>query len=102
MPLVDSFLAAIVRDDGESLVLHVGERPVVVSARGPKEIASSAMSLESMDALLGELLSFDSRQALTEFGAVEADLPPSTLVPDERFTVVGARGGGARSYRFEV
>jgi twitching motility protein PilT len=93
VPLVDSFLAAIVRDDGESLVLHVGERPAVVTARGPKEIASSAMSLESMDALLNELLSFDSRQALTEFGAVEAELPPSTLVPDERFTVVAARGG---------
>ena len=27
--LVDSLLAAIVREDGESLVLHVGERPVV-------------------------------------------------------------------------
>jgi twitching motility protein PilT len=93
VPLVDSFLAAIVRDDGESLVLHVGERPVVVSARGPKEIASSAMSLESMDALLTELLSFDSRQALTEFGAVESELPPSALVPDERFAVVAARGG---------
>jgi twitching motility protein PilT len=93
VPLVDSFLAAIVRDDGESLVLHVGERPVVVSARGPAEIASSAMSLESMDALLNELLSFDSRQALTEFGAVEADLAASPLVPDERFAVVAARGG---------
>jgi twitching motility protein PilT len=93
VPLVDSFLAAIVRDDGESLVLHVGERPVVVSSRGPKEIASSAMSLEAMDGLLNELLSFDSRQALVEFGAVEADLPPSALVPDERFAVVAARGG---------
>lgn len=93
MPLVDSLLAAIVRDDGESLVLHVGERPAVVSPRGPSEIASSPMTLESMDGLLAELLTFDARQALTEFGAVEADLPPSTLVPGERFTVVAARGG---------
>lgn len=93
MSLVDSLLSAIVREDGESLVLHVGERPVVVSARGPSEIASSAMTLESMDALLADLLQAESRQALTEFGAVEAEVAPSSLVPDERFTVVAARGG---------
>jgi twitching motility protein PilT len=91
--LVNSLLAAIVREDGESLVLHVGERPVVVSSRGPSEIASSAMTLESMDALLTDLLRTEARQALTEFGAVEADVAPSSLVPDERFTVVAARGG---------
>ena len=93
MHLVDSLLAAIVREDGESLVLHVGERPVVVSSRGPSEIASSPMTLESMDALLADLLRVEARQALSEFGAVEADVAPSALVPDERFTVVAARGG---------
>lgn len=93
MHLVDSLLAAIVREDGESLVLHVGERPVVVSSRGPSEIASSTMTLESMDGLLADLLTTDARQALAEFGAVEADVAPSSLVPGERFTVVAARGG---------
>ncbi len=93
MYLVDSLLAAIVREDGESLVLHVGERPVVVASRGPAEIASGIMTLESMDALLLDLLPPDSRQALAEFGAVEAELPSSALVPDERFTAVAARGG---------
>ena len=93
MHFVDSLLAAIVREDGESLVLHVGERPVVVAAGGPTEIASGAMTLESMDALLLDLLSPESRQALDEFGAVEAELLDSPLVPDERFTVVAARGG---------
>ncbi len=93
MHLVDSLLATIVREDGESLVLHVGERPVVVSSRGPSEIASSTMTLESMDALLADLLKSEARQALAEFGAVEADVAPSSLVPDERFTVVAARGG---------
>ena len=93
MHLVDSLLATIVREDGESLVLHVGERPVVVSSRGPSEIASSPMTLESMDGLLSDLLRTEARQALVEFGAVEADVAPSSLVPDERFTVVAARGG---------
>ena len=91
--LVDSLLAAIVREDGESLVLHVGERPVVVSSRGPSEIASSTMTLESMDGLLADLLRPEARKALAEFGAVEADVAPSTLVADERFTVVAAQGG---------
>ena len=93
MQLVDSLLAAIVREDGESLVLHVGERPIVVAARGPLEIASAAMTLESMDSLLAELLRPDSQQALAEYGAVEAELPPSPLAPGEQFTVVAARGG---------
>src|SRR5690606_38597796 len=91
--LVESFLAAIVREDGESLVLHVGERPVVVAPRGPIEIASGVMTLEAMDSLLLELLPADSRHALEEFGAVEAELPPSAMLPDERFAVVAARGG---------
>jgi twitching motility protein PilT len=91
--LVDSLLAAIVREDGESLVLHVGERPIVVAARGPLEVASAAMTLDSMDALLGEILKPDSKQALAEFGAVEIELPASPLAPGEQFTVVAARGG---------
>ena len=93
MHLVDSLLAAIVREDGESLVLHVGERPIVVAARGPTEVASAAMTLESMDSLLGDLLKPDSQKALAEFGAVESELAPSALAPGEHFTVVAARGG---------
>ena len=93
MHLVDSLLAAIVREDGESLVLHVGERPIVVAARGPMEVASAAMTLESMDGLLADLLRPEAQQALAEFGAVEAELPPSPLAAGEQFTVVAARGG---------
>ena len=32
MPLVDSLLTAVVRSDGDALVLHVGEKPYVVAA----------------------------------------------------------------------
>ena len=93
MPLVDSLLAAIVREDGESLVLHVGERPIVVAARGPLEVASATLTLQAMDALLTDLLRPESLQALAEYGAVEAELPPSPVAPGEQFTVVAARGG---------
>jgi twitching motility protein PilT len=91
--LVESFVAAILREDGESLVLHVGERPVVVSGRGPREVASAPMTLDTMDGLLGDLLSGEAQRALAEFGAVETELAPSSTAPGERFTVVAARGG---------
>ena len=93
MHLVESLLAAIIREDGESLVLHVGERPVVVSVRGPREVASAPMTLEGMIALLSEMLPADAEHALAEYGAVESELPPSKAAPNERFTVVAARGG---------
>ena len=93
MHLVESLLAAIIREDGESLVLHVGERPVVVSVRGPREVASAPMTLEGMVGLLSELLPADAERALAEYGAVESELQPSTAAPGERFTVVAARGG---------
>ena len=91
--LVESLLAAIIREDGESLVLHVGERPVVVSGRGPREVTASPMTLEGMLGLLSDLLSADAERALAEYGAVESELQPSQAAPGERFTVVAARGG---------
>jgi twitching motility protein PilT len=91
--LVESLLAAIIREDGESLVLHVGERPVVVSVRGPREVTASPMTLEGMLGLLSELLPADAEGALAEYGAVESELQPSQAAPGERFTVVAARGG---------
>ncbi len=93
MHLVESLLAAIIREDGESLVLHVGERPVVVSVRGPREVTSAPMTLEGMLALLSEILPSDAEQALAEYGAVESELPPSKAASGEGFTVVAARGG---------
>jgi twitching motility protein PilT len=91
--LVDSLLAAIVREDGESLVLHVGERPAVISGRGRVEVASTPMTLGTMDSLLGDLLAPDAQRALVEVGAVESELRPALLGAGERFTVVAARGG---------
>jgi twitching motility protein PilT len=91
--LVESLLAAIIREDGESLVLHVGERPVVVSGRGPREVTASPMTLEGMLGLLSDLLPADAERALAEYGAVESELQPSQAAPGERFTVVAARGG---------
>ncbi len=91
--MVNSLLTAIVRADGDALVMHVGEQPYVVAASGPVELSSRPLTLEAVAGMLGQLLPAESRRALEELGAIEYELPQSVAVNDERFTVVAARGG---------
>lgn len=93
MQLVDSLVTAIVREDGDALVMHVGEKPTVVTGRGPLLLPSGPLTLAAMADLLRDLLPPEAQQALDEFGAVEADLPSTPAAGAERFTVVAARGG---------
>jgi len=102
--LVDSLLGAIVRLDGDALVMHVGEKPYVVTTsdsldafRGPLswgqvELATKRLTVEAVSGMLQQLLPPDQRQALTEYGALEYEMPPNAAVPG-RFTVIAARGG---------
>src|SRR5512140_2751560 len=73
--------------------MHVGEKPYVVAPSGPVELSSRPLTLEAVTGMLGQLLPADHRRALDELGAIEHDLPQSTVAGDERFTVVAARGG---------
>jgi twitching motility protein PilT len=91
--LVNSLLTAIVRADGDALVMHVGERPYVVASAGPVELSSRPLTLEAVTGMLGQLLPFDARRALEELGAIEQELPRSAAAHGDRFTVVAARGG---------
>ena len=94
MPLVTSLLTAIVRADGDALVLHAGERPYVVAPAGQLELASRALTLDAVKGMLNELLSAEARQSLDEIGAVQHELGDSTLLRRaRRFSVVAARGG---------
>jgi len=90
MALVDSLLAAIVRADGDALVMHVGERPYVVVGTNTINISTHGLNLESMTGMLAQLLSAEALLSLEEFGAVEHRLPQDG---DDRFSVVAARGG---------
>src|SRR5262245_50798637 len=90
MALVDSLLSAIVRADGDALVMHVGERPYVVVGTNTINISTHGLNLQAMMGMLGQLLTADALTALEEFGAVEHRLPSHG---DDRFTVVAARGG---------
>src|SRR5687768_13940267 len=93
VPLVTSLLTAIVRADGDALVLHAGERPYVVAPAGPLELASRALTLDAVKGMLNELLSVEARQALDEIGAVQHDLGSPAFAPGQSFSVVAARGG---------
>ena len=94
MSVVLSLLRAIDRADGEALVMHVGEKPYVVTATGHAELAAKALTIPAMNGMLEQLLPADSRQQLDELGAVEYPLPAQPHAPsDIQYSVVAARGG---------
>jgi twitching motility protein PilT len=92
LPLVESLLTAIVRADGDALVMHVGEKPYVVSAAGSVELSSRSLQLDSLSGLLAQLLPTDEQRTLEEFGAIEHELTSPSKLTD-RFKLVAARGG---------
>ncbi len=104
MNLLDSLLDAIVRLDGDALVMHVGEKPYVVTTseatnkfRGPLawgqvELSTRVLTTDAVTGMLGQILPLDQRSALDEFGATDYDVSAANH-PDERFKIVAARGG---------
>lgn len=82
MTLLDSLLDAIVRLDGDSLVMHVGEKPYVVttssvmsSLRGPLswgqvELSSRPLTPDAVLGMLGQILPQDQRRLLDDMGAI--------------------------------
>ena len=93
MSIVPSLLQAIVRANGEALVLHAGDKPYVVSPTGQVELASSGLTLDAVNNIVNQVLPPALQQALEEFGAVSYELPALPEFPKEQFTIVVARGG---------
>src|SRR6478735_1231586 len=92
MSLVPSLLQAIVRVDGEALVMHAGDKPYVVSPTGQIDLASRGLTLDAVNGIVSQLLPIEMQNALDEFGAVQHELAVADF-PGEHFTVVVARGG---------
>ncbi len=93
MSLVPSLLQAIVRVDGEALVMHVGDKPYVVSPIGQVDLATRGLTLDAVSGIVNQLFPIEAQRALDEFGAAQFELPPMPEFPGEHFTVVAARGG---------
>ena len=103
MNLLDSLLDAIVRLDGDALVMHVGEKPYVVTTsealsefRGPLawgqvELSSRVLTSQAVNGMLAQILPIDQRAALDEYGATEFLVTANNS--SERFTIVAACGG---------
>src|SRR5690349_17582711 len=90
MALLDSLLSAIVRADGDALVMHVGERPYVVVGTQTINISKHGLSLDAMTGMLTQMLPAEQLSQLEEDGAVEYKVP---FESEDRFSVVAARGG---------
>jgi twitching motility protein PilT len=90
MALVDSLLTAMVRANGDALVMHVGEKPYVVTESRTIDLSTHGLNLSAMVGMLAQLLPAEAQGALQEFGAVEHELPSRGA---DRFAVVAARGG---------
>jgi twitching motility protein PilT len=93
MSLVPSLLQAIVKVDGEAMVMHAGDKPYVVSPTGQVELASRGLTLDAVNGIVRQLLPNEIQSALEEFGAIQYELPALPEFPGEHFTVVAARGG---------
>src|SRR6185436_16780788 len=93
MSLVPSLLQAIVRVDGEALVMHAGDKPYVVSPTGQVDLANRGLTLDAVNGIVNQMLPAEMQAALSEFGAIQYELPAMPEFPGEHFTVVAARGG---------
>jgi hypothetical protein len=93
MSLVPSLLRAILLIDAEALVLHVGDKPYVLSPAGQVDLAPRAMSYEEVTGVIAQLLPADQQHALQEFGAAQHELIELPDFPGVQFNVVAARGG---------
>jgi twitching motility protein PilT len=102
--LLDSLLDAIVRLDGQALIMHAGEKPYVVLSsaskstfRGPLswgqvELSSRPLTTDALLGMLSQMLSMDQSRMLDELGAIEQEIAAPGQ-SDERFIVTAARGG---------
>ena len=91
MSYVPALLRALVTLDGEPIVFHPGDKPYVVSPRGPVELSSRPLTTNALTALLAELLPSETLAALEASGSVQWERPAEGDLPAERIVVVAAR-----------
>jgi twitching motility protein PilT len=101
---LDSLLDAIIRLDGDALVMHVGEKPYVVttssamnSLRGPLswgqvELSSRPLTCDAVVGMLAQILPDEQRRLLDDIGAIEHELP-GPGAGAQPFILTAARGG---------
>jgi twitching motility protein PilT len=89
---IESLVAAVLKANGDGLVMHVGERPYVLAPNGSADLSERPLTVEAMKGVLGDLLSIDDQRILSDVGAVEREILPKDA-PGDKFVLVAARGG---------
>ena len=84
MALIDSLLTAILRHDGESLVLHVGDKPCVVAGAGMIELSERTLTFDVLTGMLGDLLPEMGQTEFVQWKAKGASVPPDWGAAKER------------------
>ncbi len=91
MILITSLVRALVKADGDAVVLDSGLKPYMVANGVEMTIDAPLPAVDNVDDALRELLPPEQRQALERLGAIEYELPPIPALSGERLTVVVVR-----------
>jgi twitching motility protein PilT len=89
---IESLVAAVLKENGDGLVMHVGERPYVLSPNGSTNLSERTLTVDAMKGVLNDLLSPADQETLDDIGAVEREIA-SKDAPGDTFLLVAARGG---------
>ena len=89
---IESLVAAVLKVNGDGLVMHVGERPYVLAPSGSSNLSERTLTVDAMKGVLNDLLSPADQETLEDIGAVEREIT-SKDAPGDRFLLVAARGG---------
>ena len=89
---IESLVAAVLKENGDGLVMHVGERPYVISPDGSTNLSERTLTVDAMKGVLNDLLSPADQETLEDIGAVEREVT-SKEAPGDKFLLVAARGG---------
>ena len=98
MTLGPSLLQAIVLMDGESLVLHVGDKPYVVAESGQVSLSNAPLTAEAIGEVIDELLSPESRSP----GIRSFQTNDSASWPPVAATISGSKSVAPRTPRARV
>jgi len=89
---IESLVAAVLKVNGDGLVMHVGERPYVLAPSGTSNLSERTLTVDAMKGVLNDLLSPADQETLEDIGAVEREVT-SADAPGDKFLLVAARGG---------
>ncbi len=73
MDMLPSLCAAMVRANGDSLVLESGRAPYVVAGTHRQDVAKATLSDNALEALVGQIFSESARHTFKESGFASED-----------------------------